>query len=309
MPKRTNSKTVLVNWNITSSCPYVCGFCTINSDYINPASEEFEGELERRRAIELSLADKLGVVQNIDYKDRIRVDVAGGEPLLDPQNLVVLEALAMKFGRENIGITSTGFHKNPNYGRLIKAVGGIDVTYDHSDPSYGLRPRGYSGNNLEFLRRVIQHASEMDLPIKTSAQVVLTNQNTSSSDIERIYYALKNAGVGKIFLMNLDESGRGVGMVERFGLSEEETLEVFETYQELSSASGGPQVVLQRRRDDPTRSLRDHPSLLISSQGQLYSHSWSRDREGNDDPQFLLGSLVHSRFSGLIGRNYAELSK
>jgi len=79
-------------WNITNKCPYDCSFCCLDAN--SPVQD-------------ISLEDKLKIVRNLD-SDSIRIDVSGGEPLIDEENILVMRELAKKFGRDKVSITSTG---------------------------------------------------------------------------------------------------------------------------------------------------------------------------------------------------------
>lgn len=276
-------------WNITQACPWNCSFCCINAYYLPPSSRSLETELEKiqRKRIELSLEDKLKIVDNLDI-EALDIDISGGEPLLFRENVDVIERLSKKFGRDNVSITTTGrglalVDKNT----LKDIVGEVGFTYDFPYEPNSLRPKGYNSSNLNQIKQVVQIGG-----MRTMAQIPLTKLNVGERIIRDIYRNLTDAGVERLHLMKFFPVGRGAHRLD-LSLTDQEYQTAIEIYQKLESFEG-PRVYAQTalRASDKNSS-----HLNITFRGLLLSDPWAYDHHGEPFEESILGDLRYQKFS------------
>ncbi|MBW6442767.1 radical SAM protein [Patescibacteria group bacterium] len=277
-------------WNITKACPWNCSFCCINAYYL-PSFESLETELEKikRKGVELSLEDKLKVVDNLDLES-FDIDISGGEPLLFRENVEVIRRLSKKFGRDNISITTTGrglalVDKNA-LKDIIREVG---FTYDSPYEPNSLRPKGYNSSNLEQIKQVVQIGG-----MRTMAQIPLTKLNVDEEIIKDIYRNLTDAGVERLHLMKFFPVGRGAHRLD-LSLTNQEYQTAIDIYQKLESFEG-PRVYVQNALGD---SDKNSSHLNITFRGLLLSDPWAYDPHGEPLEESILGDLRYQKFSGI----------
>jgi MoaA/NifB/PqqE/SkfB family radical SAM enzyme len=275
-------------WNITKACPWNCSFCCINAYYFPDSPRSLKTKLEKikEKRIELSLEDKLKIVDNLDIQN-LEIDVSGGEPLLFRENIGIIEKLSKKFGRDNISITTTSkglalVNKNT----LKEIVGEVGFTYDFPYEPNSLRPRGYNSSNLEQIERVVR------VGIKTMAQIPLTKLNVDEKIIRDVYKNLTEIGVGKLHLMKFFPVGRGAHRLD-LGLTDQEYQTAIKIYKKLESPEG-PIVYVQTALRD---SDKNSSHLNITFQGLLLSDPWAYDSRGDPLEEFILGDLRYQKFS------------
>lgn len=90
-------------WNVTKYCVWNCAFCCVDAiccrNKLNIQRDEnftINGEL--------SLCDKRKVIDNLAIRD-VRLDLSGGELLIDDNNLDLIEYASKRLGKENLGIS------------------------------------------------------------------------------------------------------------------------------------------------------------------------------------------------------------
>ncbi len=275
-------------WNITQACPWNCSFCCINAYYLQLSSESLESELEKikKKKIELSLEDKLRIVDNLDMQN-FDIDVSGGEPLLFNENVGIIERLSKKFGKDSISITTTGkglalVDKNT----LKDIVGEVGFTYDFPYEPNTLRPKGYNSSNLEQIEKVVRAG------IMTIAQIPLTTLNTDEEIIEGIYRNLTNTRVNRLHLMRFFPVGRGAHRLD-LSLTNKEYQTAIKVYKGLEQ-SKGPKIYVQTALRN---SGKNSSHLNITSKGLLLSDPWAYDHHGEPLEESILGDLRYQKFS------------
>jgi len=275
-------------WNITPVCPWNCSFCCINAYYLPLSSGSLETELEKikKKKIELSLEDKLRIVDNLDMQN-FDIDVSGGEPLLFSENVGIIERLSKKFGRDNISITTTGKGLAlVDINILKEIIGEVGFTYDFPYEPDPLRPKGYNSSNLKQIEKVVEAG------IRTIAQIPLTRLNVDEKVIKDIYKNLTNKGVSRLHLMKFFPVGRGAHRLD-LSLTDQEYQTAIKVYEELEQ-SKGPKVYVQTALRN---SGKNSSHLNITSQGLLLSDPWAYDHHGEPIDEFILGDLKYQRFS------------
>ncbi len=257
-------------------------FCCVNAYHIlQPPGWEINLEKLKNQRIELSLEEKLQIVDNLE--NPLEIDISGGEPLLFRDNLEIIKKLSKKIGKENLSITTTAKGLNlVSLNFLEGNVGEIGFSYDFPYEPNNLRPFGFISSNLKSIRKI----SKTNL--HTLAQIILTRLNISPSVIKQIYRNLSDIKVNRLLLMKYFLVGRGVyhnGLV----LDSEEHKKAIELYRSLEN-SEGPKVLIQTVLKEGTK--RNSINLNITSQGLLISNPWAYDEKGNPLKEFILGDLI-----------------
>ncbi len=265
-------------WNITNKCPYSCSFCCLDA---NSSVQD------------ISLEDKLKIVRNLD-SDSILIDVSGGEPLIDRENLRIIKELAEKFGRERISVTATGKGlERVDLTELGDYISEVGFTYDFPMEPSPDRPVGYNQHNLELAREVSKRG------IKTMAQTPLTKSNISPSILERIYLNLRKAGINNLLLIRFSDSGRGDSRNE-LHLTQKELNDAVKFYRRLESFYDFPKIKI-------TPAIKGRlfgkvlTSLNITNNGLLLSNPWSYNSQGRPRKEYVLGDLTQEKLSDLAG--------
>lgn len=310
-------------WNITKICGWDCEFCCIDAYHVSKKNSNvllrtkcltyehrlltergmniFETAKEYliRNKMELSLSDKLKVIDNIDLNTEI--DFSGGDPLLNKDNHIIIEKASEKFGKENIHVTATGmgFAKiNPN--DLAKIAGGIDFTFDYpgakNDP---IRPVNYNHLNLIKVARV-KHAG-----LTVKAQIPLTHENIIPSIIDQIFMILHERGIDSILLMKFIPVGRGA--ISKIIPPDENNLRMaIERYKSLEVKYIYPKVRLQTALQKSLEFTSDKNNnfasshLSITPMGFLSRSPWALDNYGEPIDEFVIGNLVCNKISKLL---------
>ncbi|MDP3986820.1 MAG: 4Fe-4S cluster-binding domain-containing protein [Nanoarchaeota archaeon] len=285
-----------VIWNITKACPWTCSFCCVGAKYAHPEEKNYEQKIERLQndGTELPLDLKLRILDHLDTKS-LKFDMSGGDPLVIPENLDVIEQVGKRFGRENNSVTTTGYClSRTDQRRLSQSIGLLEFTYDYPYPEDPLRPRGYNTGNLDAV-------IEMDTGnIETTAQAPLTTLNTDDQIIRDIYHNLSNAGIDNLLLMEYSDSGRGSH--QDLGLTKGEYVGVAKKYKALKKKYPlGPKIHLQT----PFLPFGEvlFRSLCITSSGLLLSNPWAYDSRGNPLDYAVLGDLKDQKLSEICGSN------
>lgn len=265
-------------WNITNKCPYSCSFCCLDA---NSSIKD------------ASLKDKLKIIENLD-SPYLKIDVSGGEPLIDKEIFVILKKLSQKFGREKITITSTGKGlEKVNLTELEKYISEVGFTYDFPFEPSPNRPINYNQHNLELAREVSKQN------IKTVAQTPLIKSNIIPEIMEKIYLNLKEAGINSLLLIKFSDSGRG-NLWEDLDIAQEEINKAVKFYKRLESLYKVPKVkITPRIKGNLVGKILT--SLNISNNGLLLSNPWNYDSLGRPKEKYILGSLIKENLSDLAG--------
>ena len=247
---------------------------------------------------DLSLEEKLAIVENLD-SDSIKIDVSGGDPLIEAENINVIKALSSKLGRLNISITSTGKGlENVSLSELSNYTSEIGFTYDFSDKFSTHRPDEYNEHNLSLAKRVSQKG------IPTIAQTPLIKVNIGEEIINGIYTNLYLAGIDKLLLMRFLESGKGSSRKDLL-INQKEINSAIRFYRELEREYGQPIIkVAPFARGNLIGNI--FTSLNISSQGFLLSSPWAYEPNGEPKDYSIIGDLKTNRLSDLFGKGIVQ---
>lgn len=332
-------KNLDIIWNISLICPWDCDFCCTdavnvkrekgriiirsdglsNENYCDHANIDdwplFLADLKimpnyldlalryrQERGLELSLGEKLKVIQNIDCQST-HIDFAGGDPLACAENLIVLREASAKFGSENVSVTATG-HSLSRYplDLIASYIGVFEFSYDEpSSCGEENRPKGYNFLNLKAAKNF------SSLGVKTKCQIPIHSGNMGKSKIEKIINDLVDAGVNEVLLMRTFPVGRGSKYIfESKPVLREDLIRSVDLFRSFSNKIGGPKIRIQCALKHLFPMENKNPCDLMQSsfgvnyKGLLLASAWATNDKGkplSDD--FVLGDLLKESFSML----------
>ena len=170
---------------------------------------------------ELTLGEKKRIVEKIAEAKKmrqVRIDFSGGEIFTNLDNVEVIEYAAELLGRENIGISSSGYRIGDDMARrLAGCISDCEMTMDTVPGSkYALRPEGYSlaaAKAVPFLKKY---------GIATGIQTVLAHSNCNEENLRSLYDWLCRHGVDCWSILRFYPSGRGAAYPQERISQEEE---------------------------------------------------------------------------------------
>ena len=311
-----------VIWSLTLVCPWDCGMCSVDAVHVTrsrgqivarseglkleerfavdrkdaPDAYEFVARMRQQRGLELTLAQKFAVLDNLSEYDA-KIDFSGGDPMIQRENLEVMRAASQRFGKHNVTMTATGAGlARREIDELGPIIGELNFTYD--SPGAGvdpLRPERYAHDNLK-------HAAEfVRAGVRVRAECPLTTRNCDPETLTAIYRSLAEAGVEKLLVMRLFPSGRGES-AETMTPSRDQYRRAIEHLRMLEATEPGPVVRLQcalRHMEGGTASDGGNPcdlmrvSFGLLTDGTLLASPWAVNRVGMPlSEDWVLGNLA-----------------
>jgi len=313
-------------WNISTVCPWDCDICCVDAvhitrdkdrvkirsdglirtDYIerdrNLSIYDQAERFRQDKSLELTLEEKLRVIDHLEGSRRVKLDFSGGDPLVCSDNLEAIRCAAQKFGRENLGISTTGAGlsmKDPE--ELIPYISKMEFTYDNADGRFDpIRPMGYNNQNL---RRASLFRRE---GLRVKALMPLHMRNTEEGLLRLLYENLHHAGIDVVEPMRYFPVGRGFGKTDGIP-TKEQYMKAIETLMDMETKLGSPIVKLQCALKglydtsgvNPCNLYRE--GLGLTSRGILLTDAWAIGPRGEPlDDAFVLGSLVDNHVDELL---------
>jgi radical SAM protein with 4Fe4S-binding SPASM domain len=179
----------LVVWNFTRKCNLRCKHC-----YANAGKTEYE----------LSLAEKLKLVKQLDDAGVVAISFSGGEPLLHRDFWKVAE-FASNLGF-HVSIATNGTLITPEVAERLKKVGVcyVEVSLDAASPKTHDNFRGIEG---AFDRALDGIKNCVRVGIQTCIATTATKLNIS--EIPEIISLAEDLGVYRLVVFNFIPTGRG----------------------------------------------------------------------------------------------------
>ena len=198
-----------VIYDMTYKCPWNCPICCMGATSCGDEDRD-----------ELALGEKKRIVEKIAEAKKmrqVRIDFSGGEIFTNLDNVEVIEYAAELLGRENIGISSSGYLIGDAMARrLAGCISDCEMTMDTVPGSkYALRPDGYplaAAAAVPFLKKY---------GITTGIQTVLAHSNCNAENLRSLYGWLCQNGVDCWSILRFYPSGRGAAYPQE-RISEEE---------------------------------------------------------------------------------------
>lgn len=283
-----NAKLSII-WNVTYKCPWKCSFCVMDAGSCS-------GSASKRK--ELSLEEKQKIIRNIDIPN-VKVDLSGGEVMLDKDHLILIDELSKKLGKDSVGISTSGFRidrKTAEY--LSTRVSDVEMTMDAvPDVHYAYREDAYH-RTAAFAAKNLKSAG-----VYTGLQTVLTREHKDQPEllIGLRDFMVENK-IDEWSLIRYFPSGRGE-QFKHLSMSDEENLNLVSKIKDLCK---GTYINLDIHYLLPG-SPKDHQcrcvkkSIGILPTGDVTACFWGLDDSGSiKDSKFYLGNLLEQPLSEIL---------
>jgi radical SAM protein with 4Fe4S-binding SPASM domain len=184
----------LVVWNFTNACNLKCKHCYQSA--------------QRRSPDELSLEEKLRLVDELAEAGVVSIAFSGGEPLLSPEFFEV----AKRAGERGmfVAVATNGTLITGEVARRLKGagVGYVEISLDSATPEVHDEFRGVHGS-FERATRAVSHCAEEGI----FACVATTVTKMNLREIPRLIDLSKRLGAKRFMAFNFIPTGRGKEMV------------------------------------------------------------------------------------------------
>ena len=181
----------LVVWNFTNMCNLRCIHCYQRADKPTPD--------------ELTLEEKLMLVDQLDRAGVAAVALSGGEPTIHPHFLRVVRELGERGIYVAVATNGTMFARRERLEQAVRAgVRYVEVSVDSADPKVHDRFRGVPGaweKAVQALRNAVE------LGVSNGLAVTVTKINVH--EIPEILDLAEEIGVDRVILFNFVPVGRG----------------------------------------------------------------------------------------------------
>jgi MoaA/NifB/PqqE/SkfB family radical SAM enzyme len=314
-------------WNSTLVCPHDCAVCCVDAIHVTrrgdsikirskglTAVEEiayvkgngsiFDQALayRQRRGLELSLAEKLRVLDHLDGFEA-KLDISGGDPLRMEENLTLLRAAASRVGQSRLTLTATGVGLTAiDPGEVSGYIGELNFTYDSPDRGGNIvRPDNYASVNLKVATEFAR------LGVKTRGECPLTKQIADEAILRRIYRNLHDAGIERMLVMRLFPVGRGQLLADAIP-TRDDYRRAIDVLRREESRLSWPKVSLQcaLRNLEPEPDAANPCDMVTESfglmaNGVLLMSPWAVNAVGMPlHDAYVLGNLATTPLSDLL---------
>ena len=185
----------LVVWNFTNLCNLRCVHCYQNA--------------EKKLSNELTLKEKLDVVDQLDRAGVAALALSGGEPTIHPHFLPIVRK-ASERGIYTAVATNGWMFADISFARKARRAGlrYVEVSIDSADPKKHDRFRGVDGS---WERAVKGLRNAVKLGFSTAMAVTLTKLNVD--EVNEILDLAEDLGVERVVFFNFIPVGRGEDIV------------------------------------------------------------------------------------------------
>ncbi|HID42309.1 MAG TPA: radical SAM protein [Archaeoglobaceae archaeon] len=200
MPQRLHAP-FLVVWNFTKRCNLKCKHCYSNAG---------------KAVDELSLEERLNVIDQLNDAGVVAVSFSGGEPLSDPDFWKVAEYASEK--GLHVSVATNGTLINEEAAKRLKEIntGYIEISLDAHTPSIHDEFRGVSGAFNRALRGIENCVKEGLL-----VGIATTATRLNVSEIPGIVDLAEEVGAHRLIVFNFVPTGRGKN-IQKLDLTAEE---------------------------------------------------------------------------------------
>jgi MoaA/NifB/PqqE/SkfB family radical SAM enzyme len=320
-------------WNTTYVCTQNCKDCCVTAVHVRNEGDmvqlrDFAGldvtvpgapgvnryvtaqRHMQRIGRELTFDQKLKVVDHLQGFE-CRLDFSGGDALVTPEGVELLEVVSRRLGRENVTLTITGAGLERGYiPRVATLISELNFTFNAAAPQDAVtRPRNYAAMNLLLARRFAEHG------VRVRAECPLTREGADPDHLRRLYRELAVAGVGMLLVMRQFNVGRGGGLAEVIP-TKAEYQQAIRTLRELEAAGWGPKIKLQcaLRHLEGTPAGAPNPCDLgvrsygLMPDGTLLASPWAYNKFGRPlDESWVMGNLATTAMDEILASPKAQL--
>jgi len=186
----------LIVWNFTNMCNFKCQHCYQRAD--KPLSSE------------LSLEEKLMLVDQLDKAGVAAVAISGGEPTIHPHFLRIVKELSSRGIHTSVATNGWTFAKKEELEKAVKAgIKYVEVSVDSAKPEKHDKFRGIPGA-WEHAIKALENAVELDL---SHGMATIMDKETYH-EIDDILDLAENIGVKRVIFFNLVPTGRAEDMIK-----------------------------------------------------------------------------------------------
>ncbi len=205
----------LIVWNFTNMCNFRCMHCYQRAD--------------KPLASELSLEEKLNLIEQLDKAGVAAVAISGGEPTIHPDFYRVVKELASRGIHTSVATNGWTF---ANMEKLKRAVDFglkyVEVSVDSAKPEKHDKFRGIPGA-WEHAIKALENAVELGI---SHGMAVVMDKETFG-EVDDILDLAEDIGVKRVIFFNLIPTGRAEDMI-KVDLSPEEREEFMkEVYHQM----------------------------------------------------------------------------
>jgi MoaA/NifB/PqqE/SkfB family radical SAM enzyme len=313
-------------WNHTYVCTQDCADCCVAAVHVQREGSQVrlrdflsmdtriearDGESKYQTAQrhlqgagrELTFDAKLKVLDHLEGFD-CRVDFSGGDALVTPEGIELLEKLSARLGRENVTLTITGAGlERASIARVAAVISELNFTFNAATPGDAFtRPTNYAAMNLQLARRF------QALGVHVRAECPLTNVTAAPEHLERLYRTLASADIDSLLVMRQFNVGRGSVRPEVIP-TREEYLAAISTLRKLEAGGNGPKVKLQcaLRHLEGTPPGAPNPCDLgvrsygLMPDGTLLASPWAYGNRGNPlGETWVMGNLASTPLQEIL---------
>lgn len=288
-------KKLSIVYDITKRCPWNCAICCMGAS----SDKAVCGD-------EPLLSEKLQMIDNIAQvrcmRD-VRIDFSGGEIFTNMDHVQVIEHAASLLGRENIGISTSGYRVDDTLAKQLSAcVSECEMTMDTvPDCEYPLRPKGYASAAAKALPYLKKYG------ITTGIQTVLARSNCNEKMLRDMYGWICSHEVDNWSLLKFYPSGRGAAYQEE-KLTKEEELWAVRYITEMNDENLSvhkPQIDFHYTMEGHKKYTAEcrcvKKSIGILPNGDVTACFWAVDAcTGIIDTKFRLGNLREQQLTDII---------
>jgi MoaA/NifB/PqqE/SkfB family radical SAM enzyme len=320
-------------WNHTRVCGFNCDDCCVAAIHAK-ASQMSAPDLSRyeliegrpgesryaaaqrvlqARGLELTYDEKLQVLENLAGLN-VRVDISGGDALITPDGLPLLEAAAARVGRKNVTLTVTGMRVlDEMLDRVAASIAEFNFTFNSAAPSDAIvRPSGYAEVNLRLAGKIKAKG------VTSRAECPLTRKAAEPEHLKRLYSRLADEGIETLLIMRQFPIGRGRLQPEQIP-SRTEYLKAIMILRGLEAQGRGPRVKLQcalrhleviagnaaENNENPCDLGRESYGLMAD--GTLLASPWAMNEHGRPlADHWVIGNLARQPLTDLLGSAKAQ---
>ena len=205
----------LIVWNFTNMCNFRCKHCYQRAD--------------KPLASELSLEEKLNLVDQLDRAGVAAVAISGGEPTIHPHFLRIVKELSSRGIHTSVATNGWTFADMENLKKAVEAgIKYVEVSVDSAKPEKHDKFRGIPGA-WEHAIKALENAVELGV---SHGMAVVMDKETYQ-EIDDILDLAESIGVKRVIFFNLVPTGRAEDMV-KVDLSPEEREEFMkEVYRQM----------------------------------------------------------------------------
>lgn len=199
VPQKLPAPFVVV-WNFTNMCNLRCKHCYQRADRPLPN--------------ELSLEEKINVIDQLDKSGIPSIAFSGGEPTIHPDFLKMVHEAASRGMYVSVATNGIRF-ADYKFAKLAKEAGlrYVEVSIDSADPAKHDRFRGVKGAWEKAIEGV---KNAVKLGFSTGIAVTLTRENID--EIEDLVALADDLGVNRIIFFNFIPVGRGIQHIDELEL-------------------------------------------------------------------------------------------